>query len=125
MYFPPLGIIETQNQKLKEYKFIGGFEDEADVFLWYRENGERKLLKIPNCPHYFTTSKADFYKIDKKFLTQWKKEKYFDNGKVIGDYAYVYRYGTMYKNKYDEWLTKLDDMGIKPLEADITRVAGL
>lgn len=125
MYFPPLGNIEVENQHLKKYQFVGGFEEDSSVSLWYRKNGKREIIEVPNVPHYFCISKEQFQSIPPKLIKQWKTDKLFESGKIVGGYAYFYRYGKLYKNQLDEWLTQMDDLGYKPLEGDVSRLARL
>lgn len=110
---------------LKNYNFIGGWEDAADVFLWYRENGQRQILQVPNVPHYFCTTVEDYRKLSKEQITRYKASGFFDRGKIYGNYAYFYRMGKLWRKDLDAFLTQLDDLGIKPLEGDVNRVARL
>jgi len=120
------GIISPDTlSQLKEYEFVGGWEDENDVFLWHRVNGERKIIHVPDVSRYFCIRRSDFEKIPKSQWAIWKASEFYDKGIVKGDYAYVYSKFIGYKNVWNTWLTQLDDLGAKPLEGDVTRLQRL
>jgi len=106
-------------------KYVGGWEDEEDVFLWYNENGIRKVVTVPNVPKYFCISKSDFQKIPKSEWNHYKDRGYFTRGILKGNYAYFYVDSKLYKNNFNAWLTALDDKGITPLEGDVGRLQRL
>ena len=110
--------------ELRKHKWLGGWEENSDVYLWRREKGKRIVVKIPNLPRYFAIKREDYFKIDKSIWESWKKEKYFSDGIFSGNYAYIYLL-PMYRTELDNWLTELDNLGIKPLEGDINRLQRL
>lgn len=120
------GIISPETlSQLKEIEFIGGWEDENDIFLWHRVNGERKIVHVPNVSRYFCITKKDFEKISKKQWAVWKEAGLYEKGSLRGEYAYVYSKFLGYKNIWNTWLTQLDDLGVRPLEGDVTRLQRL
>jgi DNA polymerase elongation subunit (family B) len=105
---------------LKQYSWIGAWEEDGDVFLWRRENGERKITKVTGVPRYFCIRVEDYNKTDKWPL--FKANKLFTNGIKGKKYAYIYLSDDMYNNTIENWLVTLDDMGITPLEGDLRKI---
>lgn len=125
-YFSPMGVvIDGMKSDLQSYKFIGGFEEDGNVNLWHRVDGDRKIITVPNVPRYFCFDKTKFGNLSKEIWNGWKAAGYYTNGVFIGDYGYIFHAGKLYKNDFDNWLTTLDDNGITPLEGDISRVQRL
>ncbi len=127
MIIPALAKIIKENKHLQQHQYIGGFEDEADVFLWYRKPdnyNKREVVKVPNVPRYFCLTEADFHKLPKEVLEEAKKGYgYFDNGKVMNGHAYFFQNKIKPRQGFYNWLTVTEDTyGVKWLEADISRL---
>lgn len=110
---------------LKKYKWISGWEDfEGNVFLWRRDqDGKRVIVKVPDVPKYFVINSSDFSKTEK--WPHWKAAGFYTEGKRRGKYSYIYIPPTLRRSVYYSWLTDLDDMGITPLEGDVSRLQRL
>jgi DNA polymerase elongation subunit (family B) len=120
-----VNLDNKQLEQLQDIKFIGGWEDDSDVFLWSRENGNRKIFRIPEVSRYFCIERSQFEKSDKSKWKHWKEEGLYDHGNVTGKYAYVFSKNKIYKSNWNNWLTVLEDSGMKPLEGDISRISRL
>src|SRR3990172_12959889 len=123
--YRPYANIKNLYKELQDHKFIGGWSDGNDVFLWYRDNGDRKIIKITDVAHYFCVQKSDYNKVSKDQWTQWKERGIISTGNFSGDYLYILCTNQIRKTEFDGFLTMLDDRGIKPLEADLDRVSRL
>lgn len=121
----PYDTIEKLNPDLKNHKYIGGFEDENDIFLWYRENGEKKIVKVFGVPRYFCINKGDQKKAKKLQWDTWKDMGLYEGGYFNDHYGYIISKYTGYKSNWNNWLTTLHEMGIEPLEGDISRLQRL
>jgi len=121
----PYDQIYKLNKSLKDRTYIGGWEDQNDVFLYYRENNQRKVIKINDVPRYFCIKKEDYTKISKERWESYKKQGFFKEGYFNGTYGYIISTYTGYKSKVNEFLKDLHDAGIEPLEGDINRVQRL
>jgi len=120
-----MSLDNTQLAELRKLNFIGGWEEENNVTLWYRDNGVRKTIKIPNIQRYFCIAREDFGKISIKKWNEYKSRGLYTRGQMQGKYGFIYSDSILYKNNWNAWLTELDDLGVKPLEGDINRLQRL
>lgn len=120
-----VNLDSKQLEQLQDIKFIGGWEEDSDVFLWHRVNGQRAIVRIPEVSRYFCIERSEFEKSDKTAWKHYKEQGLYDHGNLSGKYAYVYSKNKIYKSNWNTWLTTLDDNGMKPLEGDISRIQRL
>lgn len=116
-----LNLDKREVDILQNIKFLGGWEEEELVFLWHRVDGERKIVTLPAMPRYFCIDRTQF-ESKKANWDSYKKSGLYDKGILSGRYAYVYSNKHQYKSHINQWLTELDDLGLMPLEGDITRL---
>lgn len=111
---------------LKQKKFIGGWEQNSDVYLWYRENGERKIIRLPNIPRYFCFRKDEKQNIPESEWKKYKDRGLYNDGHIDNSpYCKITSTYTYGRSTWNQWLTNLDNHGITPLEADINRLPRL
>ena len=76
---------------IASHKYIGGWsEEDGTVYLWYREDGERKIVSVPEIKRYFLVTKKDFFNIGKEKWKSWKKQGIIDDGDIVDDYVYIF-----------------------------------
>jgi len=109
-------------KEIQKRKYIGGWIDHSDIFLWYREQGQRKVVRIPNVPKYFCIDRVQFEKADRALFKNYKQRELYTKGVITGRYAYVYPNMDLYKSNMNSWLTEMDNAGLKPLEADLSNL---
>lgn len=119
-----VNLSDNQLKEIQDLKFIGGWEDENDVYLWHRIHGQRNVIHIPGVSRYFCISRTDFEN-NKINWNSYKSRGLYDRGLLSGRYAYIYSDKKLYQSTWKEWLTELDDKGLKPLEGDISRLQRL
>lgn len=122
MYYTPYTSYLSIYPELKEKKFIGGWDDRDGVHLWYREDGQRKMIFIPDVPKYFCIKKEEQKKISKSFWDEWKAMKFYKKGEFHGDYGYIISNYHGYRSVWEDWLTNMYKLGCTPLEGHITVV---
>lgn len=99
-------------------KIIYGWDNREHVFLMTRENGEKKIHKVPNFEWYFCLTLEDYAKVKDGVIVKYMRFNVINRVERAGDFVRLY--AVRKSDLFDSMLTDLKTLGATPLEADLS-----